>query len=81
MSTSCAVPVDPAVLPDHRVEQLVGLGEWQVGRPDGGGPAVGGAVGIDGDPHGEAGHDQMARERLEKGSAPSATTPEPGRCT
>ena len=43
---------------------------------------MGRAVGLAGDAHGEAGDDEMALAgRTRKGSAPSATTPEPGRRT
>ena len=48
-----------AVLPDHRVEELVGLGQRRVGRPDRGGPAPGDAVGVARDPHGEAGDHEV----------------------
>ncbi len=45
---------DRPVLPEHGVEQLVGVGQRLAGRPDGGGPATRHAAGVAGDAHGEA---------------------------
>ena len=64
-----------AVLPDDGVEELVGVGQRLVGRPDRGGPAPGDAVGVAGDPHGEArdhevpGHGVGEGERAERDDA------------
>ena len=59
-----------AVLPYDGVEQLLGRRQGQVGRADRGGPAMGGAVGLLGDAHGEAGDDEMALAGVEEGERP-----------
>ena len=55
------------VLPDHGVEELVGVGQRRVAGPYRGGPTVHGAVGIGADAHGEAGHDQGTVEGVDEG--------------
>ena len=53
-----------AVLPDDGVEELVGVGQGEVGRPDRGRPTPGHAVGVARGPHGEARHDEIPAERV-----------------
>ena len=56
-----------AVLPDDGVEELVGPGQRGVGGPDRGGPAPGDAVGVAGDPHGEAGDHEVPGHGVDEG--------------
>jgi len=68
-------PAAVAVLPDHRVEQLVGRGQGQVEGPHGRGPSMCGPVGLAPDTHGEAGDDEVALEGGEEGEGAQGHDP------
>ena len=68
-----------AVLPDDGVEELVGVGQRHVGRPDRGGPAPRHPVGVARGPHGEARHDDMATEGVAERQRAEGDGPRPQR--